>query len=262
VRLAEDANRARRLILEGSYRGGASHIGSCLSVIDILTVLYQDTRRDGDRILLSKGHAAAALYAALAVAGELDPDAFVSGFCADGSVFCGHPERGGVPGVQMTAGSLGHGLGIAVGMALANRADGSSARVFCVLGDGELNEGSVWEAAGLAGHHRLTSLTMIVDANGLQALGRVEDVQRSEPLAERLRTFGWDAVEVDGHDFDALVEVLGATGDKPRAVIARTVKGAGVPFMENQLMWHYKSLNEQQYDEAVAALPALAEAAR
>ena len=241
--LAGEAHEARRLVLECALASGSCHIGSSLSLVDVLTVLYGAVLRRGDAFLLSKGHAAAGFYAVLARAGVIDPDALVDGYCRDGGTFPGHPERG-LPGVEITGGSLGHGLSIAVGRALAARHDGNGARTFCLLGDGELNEGSVWEALSLAGHLGVSGLVAIVDANGLQGLGRAAEVLDFEPLGAKLAAFGWEARECDGHDHAALEAAL-APGSRPVAVVARTVKGFGVDFMEDELMWHYRSLRPE-----------------
>jgi transketolase len=241
--LAAEAHEARRLVLECALASGSCHIGSSLSLVDLLTVLYREVLRRDDAFLLSKGHAAAGLYSVLARAGVIDAGALVDGYCRDGGSFAGHPERG-LPGVEITGGSLGHGLSIGVGRALAARHDRSGGRIFCLLGDGELNEGSVWEAFSLAGHLGLGNLTAIVDANGLQGLGRAADVLDLEPLGAKLEAFGWEARECDGHDHDAIAAAL-APGSRPVAVVARTVKGYGVDFMEDELMWHYRSLRPE-----------------
>ena len=250
------AEAARRLVIEAALAARTCHIGSSLSIVDVLAVLYSDVLGNGGhRFLLSKGHAASALYATLACAGTLDPEEVLRGYCADGGRFAGHPERG-VPGVEMTGGSLGHGPAIAVGTALADRHDGTGRRTFCLVGDGELNEGSVWEAIALGGHLKLVNLTLIVDANGLQGLGTTAQVTDLEPLAPKLAAFGWEPCEVDGHDHCELLGALREPGSRPRAVIARTIKGHGVSFMENELMWHYRSLVEADRERVVAELDA------
>lgn len=260
----ERADAIRRTVLETAIAARTCHIGSALSIVDVLAVLYLEVmvrrERVADRLLLSKGHAALALYATLAEAGVLDRGEVLHGYCRDGGHLPGHPERG-IPGVEITSGSLGHGLSIAVGLALADRYDGSARRTFCLLGDGELDEGSVWEALALAAHLRLTELVAVVDANGLQGLGRTEDVVSLEPLAERLEAFGWEVAEVRGHDHGALARALSARGARPRAVVARTVKGYGVDFMENDLMWHYRTLSEDDRDRVLAALDGRPQAA-
>jgi transketolase len=251
------AGAARRLVLEAAIAAGTCHIGSSLSIVDILAVLYADVLPTGSgedhRFLLSKGHAASALYATLAGAGVLHPADVVAGYCSDGGLLAGHPERG-VAGVEMTGGSLGHGPAIAIGCALADRHAGSGRRSFCLVGDGELNEGSVWEAIALGGHLALGNLTLIVDANGLQGLGPTGDVLDLDPLAAKLEAFGWEAREAAGHDHDALAAALGTPADRPCAVIARTTKGYGVGFMEHELMWHYKPLREDDRERVMAEL--------
>lgn len=251
----ERAEAARRIVVDAAIAAGTCHIGSSLSIVDVLAVLYADVLPgpEGHRFLLSKGHAASALYASLAAAGMLDPGEVVAGYCSDGGTLPGHPERG-LPGVEMTGGSLGHGPAIAAGMALADRGDGSARRTYCLVGDGELNEGSVWEAIALAGHLGLGNLTLIVDANGLQGLGTTADVLDLEPLAPKLSAFGFDVRVAGGHDHDALGAALRATGSRPGAVIARTVKGHGVSFMENELMWHYRTLREDDRERVTREL--------
>jgi transketolase len=229
------AHQIRQLVLEQAAAAGTAHIASALSIADLLAVCYFGGVTDplgDDRFVLSKGHAASALYATLAVAGRIERDELVAGYCQDGGRFAGHPERG-VAGIEATSGSLGHGLAIAVGAALADRADGSPRRTLCLVGDGELNEGSVWEAIMLSGQLRLGSLTLLVDENGLQGLGRTRDILDLGPLAEKLATFGWDAEAVDGHHHAALRRALAVRGERPRALVCRTVKGRGVPLLED-----------------------------
>lgn len=251
----ERADAARRLLIEAAIAAGTCHIGSSLSIVDILAVLHQDVLPAGPahRFLLSKGHAASALWATLAAFGRIDPDDFVRGYCSEDGMFAGHPERG-IAGVEMTGGSLGHGPAIAVGTALADRHDGNGRRTFCLVGDGELNEGSVWEAIALAGHHRLSNLALVVDANGLQGLGSTAAVLDLEPLGPKLSAFRFDVAEIDGHDHDALHDALRSASTLPRAVIARTIKGNGVSFMENELMWHYRTLGEGDRERVLAEL--------
>jgi transketolase len=257
---AQRADAARRLVIEAAIAAGSCHIGSSLSIIDVLAVLYADVLPNGGhRFLLSKGHAASALYATLAMSGALDPLEVVRRYCVDGGLFPGHPERG-IPGVEMTGGSLGHGPAIAVGTALADRYDVTARRTFCLVGDGELNEGSVWEAIALGGHLGLANLTLIIDANGLQGLGTTAQVTDLEPLGPKLAAFGWRVSEVDGHNHRELHDALCAPTPGPLAVIARTVKGHGVSFMENELMWHYRSLREIDRAPVLAELSARAAA--
>jgi len=261
--LEEAARRIRSLALRAALAHGACHIGSSLSCADILAVLFAgDTmRRDrggerGDRFVLSKGHAAAALYAALAVRGDIDGEEMVGGYTTDGSHYAGHAEHH-VPGVEATTGSLGHGLSLALGMALSDRIDATDRRTFCLLGDGELGEGSVWEAIALAGHLRMGTLTAVIDANGLQGLGRVDEIATLGPLAARFASHGWTVADVDGHDRDALVESLRSPASVPSCVIARTVKARGIPSLEGTVMSHYRSFR----GDAAAAILAELEAA-
>lgn len=241
----------------------ASHIGTCLSVADILAVLYHDVLRidpkapqqpQRDRLILSKGHGAAILYAALAERGFFPTD-WLSDYCADGSPLTGHINHAGVPGVEVSTGSLGHGLNIGCGLALGLRADGNGARVFVVMSDGECDEGSVWEAALFAPFHGLANLTAIIDYNKIQSFGAVKDVLDLEPFADKWRAFGWHVVELDGHDHRALRSALQAVQtSKPTLVLAHTVKGKGVSFMENDLVWHYRPPDAAQLAQALAAL--------
>jgi transketolase len=239
----------------------ASHIGSCLSIADILAVLYSGVLRvrseapdwsERDRLIVSKGHAAAIVYAVLARVGFY-PVSELATYTADGSVLTGHVSHH-VPGVEWSTGSLGHGLPVGAGIALALQRGASAQRTVVLLSDGELDEGSNWEAILFAGHHRLRSLLAVVDANGIQSFGRVSDVLELEPLPEKFRSFGWLVREVNGHDHAALRAAFAPApdgDDRPIVVLARTVKGAGVSFMEDELRWHYRSASES---ELVAAL--------
>ena len=242
----------RRLTVDALIGGERGHIGSTMSLIEILRVLYDSVlsfRADEpdwparDRCVLSKGHGCLALYAVLADKGFF-ATAALTDFCRHHSFLGGHPERGKVPGVEASTGALGHGLSLGVGMALAQRMRGRAARVFVIMGDGEINEGSVWEAAMSAAKHRLDNLVAIVDYNKIQSAGPTAVIQELEPLADKWRAFGFETVEVNGHDVTALEEVLGAlpraTG-KPTAVICHTVKGKGIPFAEHDPSWHHKS---------------------
>ena len=242
----------RRLVIQALDGGGRGHLGSTLSLIEIVRALYDHVLRhrpaepkwEGrDRFILSKGHGCLALYAILADHGYFPADELVN-FCKRDSYLGGHPEAGKVPGVEASTGALGHGLSIGVGMALAARIKKADTRVFVAMGDGEINEGSVWEAAMSAGKHRLDNLIAMVDYNKIQSYGFVTEVQPLEPLADKWRAFGFHAIEVDGHDVAALRAVLGgapAEPGKPTAVICHTVKGRGIPFAENEPSWHHKS---------------------
>jgi len=261
----ELARAIRAHVLRMTHKANASHVGSCLSMADILAVLYGGMLRvdparpdwaDRDRFILSKGHAAAAVYAILAECGFF-PKEWLDTYCQDGSRLAGHITHHGVPGVEVSTGSLGHGLSIGCGMALAGKRDGRPYRVFVMLSDGECDEGSTWEAVLFAPHHRLDNLIAIVDYNKIQSFGTVKEVLDLEPLADKWRAFRWAVREIDGHDCEqiegALTSVPFEPG-KPSVIIAHTVKGKGVSFMENQLAWHYKSPDDEQLAQALAEL--------
>ena len=265
--LERRANDMRADIVRMIAEAGSGHPGGSLSCADILAALYfggvlehdpENPEWEGrDRFILAKGHAAPALYAALAQAGYI-PREELATLRKLGSRLQGHPDSNQVPGVEVSTGSLGQGLSIAAGAAAGLRLDGAPQTVFALLGDGECQEGQVWEAAMFAAHRKLDNLVAIVDRNGLQIDGRTCDVCDPGDLGAKSAAFGWDVDEVDGHDLDALVAVLGAAkagrDGRPHAVIARTVKGKGVPFMENEAGWHGKAPNAEQAAEALAAL--------
>ncbi len=252
VGLDERSKYLRRLIVRGLAGGGRGHIGSSMSLVEIIRVLYDDVLRyrpqeprwpGRDRMILSKGHGCLALYAVLADKGFISVDTLDT-FCRRDSILGGHPEASKVPGVEASTGSLGHGLSYGLGMALAARIEGRASRVFVVMGDGEINEGSVWEAAMCAGKHRLASLTAIIDYNKIQSAGPTREIQDLEPLAEKWRAFGFAVEEVDGHDVDALRTLfrrLPLEPNRPSAVICHTVKGKGIPFAEHDADWHHKA---------------------
>jgi transketolase len=261
----ELARRVRRDVVRMVHRAHASHAGTCLSIADILAVLYEGVLRvdptdpgdpERDRFVLSKGHGGAALYAVLAERGFL-PHAWLDEYCADGARLAGHATHHGVPGVEVSTGSLGHGLPLACGMALSAKRTGRGYRTVALLSDGECDEGSTWEAVLFAPQHRLDNLVAIVDYNGIQSFGAVADVLDLAPLAEKWRAFRWSVREVDGHDHAALAATFAAVpfeAGRPSAVIARTVKGKGVSFMENQLAWHYRSPSDAELAVALAEL--------
>ncbi len=263
--LKEKARDIRIDIIREVYSAGSGHPGGSLSAADIITYLYfaemnidpKDPDKKGrDRFVLSKGHAAPALYAALAERGYFPKETLLT-LRQLGSILQGHPDRKKVPGVDMSTGSLGQGISAAVGMALADRIDQTGARVYAVLGDGELQEGMVWEAAMAAAHYGLSNLTIFVDHNGLQIDGKNEDVMTVAPVAEKFESFGWDVQKIDGHDFEqiaAALEKAKKVTDRPQAVIAETVKGKGVSFMEDQAGWHGKAPDEEQAKQAVKEL--------
>jgi transketolase len=247
-----------------SHDARSSHVGSALSVVDLLAVLYGDVLRvdpsrpawpNRDRFILSKGHAAAALYAVLAETGFFDRE-WLNTYCQDGAPLGGHVTHN-VPGVEVSSGSLGHGLSLGAGMALAGKRNGQRFRVFVLMSDGECDEGSVWEAALFAPQHNLENLIAIIDYNKLQALGKIEEVLDLAPLADKWRAFRWAVQEIDGHDHRQIASVLGqvplARG-RPSLIIAHTVKGKGISFMENKVEWHYKSPNDEQLAQALGEL--------
>jgi transketolase len=241
------------------HRARASHVGSGFSIADILAVLYGDIMRvdpqrpgwpERDRLVVSKGHAAAAVYAALANCGFF-PRELLDGYCSNGSLLTGHVSHA-VPGVELSTGSLGHGLSVATGFALAARLAGSKSRSFVLMSDGECDEGAIWEAALFAGHHCLDNLVAIIDYNKIQSFGRVADVLDLEPFADKWRSFGWEVREIDGHDHAALRAALGQADHRPLSLICHTVKGKGVSFMEDRLEWHYKSPSDEQLSRALS----------
>lgn len=264
----ELARRVRRHALRMVHRVDASHIGTCLSMADLLAVLYGhvlqiDPRQPDaprrDRFVLSKGHGAAAMYAVLAESGFF-PVAELESYCVEGSRLTGHVHHA-APGVDWSTGALGHGLSLAVGCALAGRrSSGAGAhgfRSFAILSDGECDEGSIWEAALFASHHQLDNLTAIVDYNKIQSFGSVAEVLQLEPFADKWRAFGWHVREVDGHDHEALHQVMAElpfADGKPSLLLAHTIKGKGVDYMEGQLAWHYRSPNEELLARALLQL--------
>ena len=259
----------RRNVIESAAAAGVGHVGSALSIVDLLAALYGRVLRvpalddnDRDRFVLSKGHAALALYAALYERGLID-QALLASYCSDGTTLGTHPEHV-VPGVDFSTGSLGHGLSIGAGAALAARLQGSSRRTFVLVSDAECNEGSLWEAVMFAAHHRLSNLIAIVDLNGQQALGYTRDVLDLSPLADRFRAFGWNSIEIDGHDPEGIartIESLGQEPGPPHVLVARTVFGRGVSFMEHKIEWHYWPLDAARHAQALLDLAALDEGA-
>jgi len=245
--------RARLRLLRMHYESGVGHIGGNLSSLDILLTLYHDVLREEDAFVLSKGHAAGALYVTLWSAGALR-DEDLTTFHKDGTRLSGHPPLRGIPEIPFATGSLGHGLSLASGLALARKLKQEAGRVFCLMSDGEWNEGSNWEAIIFLMHHRLDNLTLIVDLNGLQGMGPTREIADLAPLAGKLRSFGLDTEEVDGHDCAALADALQRRVTKPLAVVAKTTKGHGVSFMEDRFEWHYLPLREEQYRRAILEL--------
>jgi transketolase len=251
------AHAIRRTVIDQSYRAKVGHIGSALSISDLVAAVIGVARLDGgagrDRIVLSKGHAALALYAALHLQGRLE-DGLIDTYCGDGTLLGVHPEHG-LDGIDFCTGSLGQGLSLGVGAALAAKRQGSDRRVYVIMSDAELNEGSTWEAAMFAAQHRLDNLTLLIDLNGQQALGYTRDVIDLGAVEDKLSLFGWSAGAVPGHDQGALGAAMQGGGDRqPLAIVARTTFGYGVSFMESQIKWHYLPLDDESYAQAVAEL--------
>jgi transketolase len=254
------AKASRKSIVSMTCKARASHTASSLSVIDMLSVIYtmasasqQENPLDNDLVVVSKGHASAATYSALAHSGYF-PTQWLDDFCTDGSPLGGHVNHHGVPGVELSTGSLGHGLSFAAGRALGNKLSGSQQRVFVVLSDGECNEGSVWEAALFANHHHLNNLVVLIDRNRLQSLKSTEETLALDPLDLKWSSFGWDTYTVNGHSHSELWNVLEPSqnihSSKPKLVVCETVKGFGVSFMENSVAWHYKSPSTSEVEQA------------
>ncbi|SRR6056297_2728583 len=259
------ANRVRRHVVEMTSRGGSSHVGSALSIADIMAVLYGHTLRVNpaepraphrDRFILSKGHAGTAVYATLAETGFFPVETLLDHY-QNGSNLSGHVSHKGLPGVEFSTGSLGHGLPVGTGMAKAAKLGGLRHRVFVLLSDGECDEGSNWEAIMFAAHHRLDNLVVVVDYNKLQSLASVSETLGLEPFTDKWSSFGWSVVEVDGHDHAALVsafDTIPAETGKPTCFIAHTTKGKGISFMENSVLWHYRTARGDELNAALAEL--------
>ena len=263
--LSLHALEIRKGVIQSIYNAQSGHPGGSLSIADLLAYLYfkemnfdpKAPRAKGrDRLVLSKGHAAPALYAALAVRGVF-PMSEAETFRSKDSIFQGHPDMKSIPGVDMSTGSLGQGISAACGMAIAGKEQGF--RVYAILGDGECNEGQVWEAAMFAAHYKLDNLCAMVDLNGLQIDGRTADVMNSDPLDKKFAAFGWNVVDVDAHDFGSIENGLAAARafkGAPTVLICRSVKGKGVSFMENAVSWHGVAPKKEQYEQAMAELDA------
>ncbi len=265
-KLQEKARDIRRDIIEMICEAGSGHPGGSLSMADVFSYLYfsgvlnvdldDSSRKDRDRVILSKGHACPVQYAALAEKGYFERS-HLKTLRRYGSMLQGHPDMRKTPGVEMTTGSLGQGLSCAVGMAIGARLDGLKINIIAILGDGECDEGQVWEAAMSASHYKLGNLIAIVDKNGLQIDGYTKDVMNSEPLADKWKSFGWEVFEIDGHNFDEIeYSVRNALNikDKPVCIIANTIKGKGVSFMEGACDWHGNAPSEKEKDEAVCEI--------
>lgn len=255
----------RKKVLKMIYRSKGAHIGSSLSCADILIVLYfkilkidprNPLAEERDRFLLSKGHAVAVLDAVLARRGFF-PEDILDSYCQDGTKLAGHSTRQSVPGIEVSTGSLGHGLSMGAGMAFAAKNDDRDYRIFVLMSDGECQEGSIWEAALFAGHHKLDNLVAIVDYNKLQAFGRTNEILKLEPFAKKWQDFGWDVKEIDGHNFSEIEITLSEIPfekEKPSMVIAHTIKGKGISFLEDKLISHYKHFTEEEYQKALKDL--------
>ena len=265
--LKKIATKVRLGVLEGTHAAASGHPGGSLSITDILTYLYFEEMNvdvnnpkweDRDRFVLSKGHTAPALYSVLAQKGFFSTDE-IKTLRNINSFLQGHPDMKGTPGVDMSTGSLGLGFSAACGMALAGKIDGKDYRVYAAVGDGESQEGQIWEACMFAAHYKLDNLCLIIDWNGLQIDGPVAEVMNPTPHDKKLEAFGFNVISIDGHDFeqiDAAFKAARATKGKPTAIIAKTVKGKGVSFMENQVSWHGSAPNDEQYEKAIAELTA------
>lgn len=259
------ATNIRIGIIEAVYAGKSGHPGGSLSCADILTVLYfnqmnidpkkpQDTKRD--RFVLSKGHAAPVLYSTLANRGYFSVEELKT-LRHLKSKLQGHPDMNKIPGVDMTTGSLGQGLSVANGMAIASKLNQDGIRVYCLLGDGEIEEGQIWEAAMSASHYKLDNLCVIVDNNNLQIDGSIENVMSPYPIDQKFKSFGFEVINIDGHDIEHIIMAFNKAKQvkgKPTAIIAKTIKGKGVSFMENQVGWHGKAPNQEQYEQAIKEL--------
>ncbi len=263
--LKEKAKNIRKGIIKSVYSGKSGHPGGSLSIADIITVLYfnemnidQHNPKDEnrDRLVLSKGHCAPALYSALAEKGYIEEEELQTLRNIE-SRLQGHPDMRKIPGVDMTTGSLGQGLSVANGMAIAGKLDNKDYRVYCILGDGEIEEGQIWEAAMAANKYKLDNLCVIIDNNNLQIDGTIEEVMISYPIDEKFRSFGFQIINIDGHDIDEIIkafEVAKNVKEKPTCIIAKTVKGKGVSFMEDKAEWHGKAPNEEEYLQAMKEL--------
>lgn len=259
------AKNVRLGIIEGTYNAKSGHPGGSLSIADILTVLYfnqmnvdsKNPKSEArDRLVLSKGHCAPALYSVLAEKGYFEKEELKNLRKLNG-MLQGHPDMKNIPGVDMSTGSLGQGLSVANGMAMASKMNHEGVRVYCICGDGELQEGQIWEAAMTASHYKLDNLCVIIDNNNLQIDGKVEDVMSIYPLKDKFKSFGFNVIEINGHDIEQIIMALNkakTVKEKPTLIIAKTIKGKGVPFMENVAEWHGKAPNEEQYNMAIKEL--------
>lgn len=255
------ARSARKEILKMTHNAKASHVGSALSVVDILSTIYFNltppvpdsfSLNQRDIVILSKGHAAAALYSVLALQNYF-PISWLENYCKNGAQLGGHVTAKGVPGVELSTGSLGHGLPYGLGIALARKRNSLSGKVFVVISDGECDEGTTWESALIANQHNLDNLIVIIDRNRIQSLGSTEDTVKLEPLADKWEAFGWEVDSIDGHDCSQLQKAF-SSQKSPKCIIASTTKGKGIDFMEDTVIWHYKSPSDVELSEALSQL--------
>ncbi len=255
----ELASFVRKNVIQMTHDGNSSHIGSCLSIVDILSVLYfnflktfpkDPTNKDRDWFILSKGHAGAAIYATLSGMGYFEKS-FLKQHYQNGSIMSGHVSHKSIPGVEFSTGSLGHGLPVACGVAHGFKIDKKNNKVVCLLSDGECDEGSNWESILYAGHFCLDNLTVIVDYNKIQSLDSTENTMALEPFADKWKSFKWDVIECDGHNHEEILSALNSEVKLPKVIIAHTTKGKGVSFMENQVLWHYRSPQGDEFESAI-----------
>lgn len=255
----ELASFVRKNVIQMTHDGNSSHIGSCLSIVDILSVLYfnflrtfpkDPTNKDRDWFILSKGHAGAAIYATLSGMGYFEKS-FLKQHYQNGSIMSGHVSHKSIPGVEFSTGSLGHGLPVACGVAHGFKIDKKNNKVVCLLSDGECDEGSNWESILYAGHFCLDNLTVIVDYNKIQSLDSTENTMALEPFADKWKSFKWDVIECDGHNHEEILSALNSEAKLPKVIIAHTTKGKGVSFMENQVLWHYRSPQGDEFESAI-----------
>jgi len=268
-KLKKEAIQVRRDVVDMIYRAKDGHIGGSLSLVEILLVLYQkvlNINRDNhrllerDRFILSKGHGCSSFYAVLARNGFY-PLSELEKYCRPDGILCGHPSHKKIPGVEVSTGSLGHGFPMGIGFALSAKLDKSERKIYCIVGDGECNEGSIWEAAAIGSHFKLDNIVVIVDYNEMQSSGRIFDIQNPVDLGLRWRAFGWNTIDINGHDFNQIYEALHNCPTKkgcPTAIIAHTIKARGIPFMENDMKldnkWHTGIPTEEEYKKALDEL--------
>lgn len=255
IQLRVLSKAAKLRLLKMHFEANVGHIGGNLSCLDALLVLYHRVLEERDQFVLAKGHAAGALYIALWTK-QLLTDTDLDTFHRDGTLLAGHPIAGWNAHIPFATGSLGHGLSNAVGLALGRKLQHAGGQVYCLASDGEWQEGSNWEALIFAAHHRLANLTLMIDENGMQGFGSTREVASLDPLSEKLRGFAWDVISVDGHDTSEIQFALRRRSEMPRIVMLRTVKGKGVPFMENQMAWHYLPMDRVQYETACQEMEA------